>query len=81
MENWSFVTEARVTDAIDKPKSRNNPRNPVKAMTMPNSPKSCGNSSLAMMTMEPVRSMNDKPWAAPEASAPRMVLPFRSRIS
>jgi hypothetical protein len=78
VECCAWLIDACWTAAIERPKSRKMSRKPVKAITMPTTPKSSAVSNRARTTIEPIRKTKFAPWPAVETKAPRMVLPFRS---
>src|SRR5271167_2144871 len=66
--------------ADESPKSRNQVKTSVKAVTIPTNPKSFGPRSRANTIREPTRSRKLVPWAQSLARPPRSVFPFRSAV-
>src|SRR5271163_2738620 len=67
--------------ADESPKSRNQVKISVKAVTMPTNPKSFGPRSRANTIREPTCRRKLAPWAQSLARPPRIVFAFRSAVS
>ena len=80
VEICSSVTSTRWIVAEESPKSRKRPRTPVKAVTIPTSPKSLGSSNRANTIKDPIRSAKFVACEQTLAKPPRIARVFKSFI-